>query len=144
MSRRKQRPSTILHDGAARRGSPAADAYEAERVEIGCTGRGSHKRIKLAGADVMGDAHLSELVPVKGNPETFSEDGHFVEMVFSPEQHLVLTVKETDYPHFTIPFECLFCDRNLPLRQDNLFRKLRVLKAAKINFLDLSSLDAIS
>ncbi|GAA3681869.1 hypothetical protein GCM10023081_19950 [Arthrobacter ginkgonis] len=133
MSRRKQRPLTVMADGTSRRGSAAADGYLDRRtiVEIGCTGRGSHRRIVIGSYDVWGEE--------PAGAADFAEDMKYVEERRTPDMHLVMDVDA----HFTIPFRCDFCGRDMPKRQESLVYMLRKLKSGGVKFLDLSSLDAI-
>lgn len=142
MSRRKQRPLTSLGDGTTRRGAPGADAYldERQRIEVGCTGRGSHKRIVLLAADVLGE---TEAVGVTGTPETFAIDLPFVHIEIAPDRYIHIPENFKEAPHITHPLKCGFCGRDMPMRQETLYRRLRVLKHRGVSFLDLSALDAI-
>ena len=139
MSRRKKRPLIDMGDGTTRRGNPGTDRYIADRVviSIGCTGRGSHKQVSIGSWDVRGDLEVTETTKLIGDFDTWQEDYAFIKDRGAPERYLV----EGPKPHMTQPIKCGYCERDMPVTEGNLFRRLRVLKAYGVSFLDLSTLD---
>lgn len=145
MSRRKKRPLTVLDDGTIREGSPGTDEHLADKMEVavGCTGRGSHRRITIGSWDVLGDLDLIESPGSRGDDDSFFEDAHFVQVVGAPKAYLYLPEDRPEKSHFTQPLKCGYCERDMPMTQAKLFRLLRILKSHGVSFLDLSLLDAI-
>jgi hypothetical protein len=147
MSRRIKRPLYLQPDGTTRRGLAGTDDYDAAKyqVAVGCTGRGSHKRITIATWDVLGDLALDGTTPLVGTNETFDEDAYLVFNTSGPEHYTHIPDDwRTEIPHLTQPIKCDYCERNMPVRMVKLYRRLRVLKAHDVAFLDLSALDAIA
>lgn len=112
-------------------------------IEIGCTGRETHKRRVIGSFYVRGAlAYAGPLMASNKDVHNFTdgEDYAFVRPKRAPEAHL----EASGGVHKTYPFKCPECGRDVPQGQFRLWRLLRQLKAAGQHFLDLSSLDAIS
>lgn len=133
MSRRRSKPPQEIMEANADRAT----------VEIGCTGRGTHRRIVIGSFYVRGQLEASVGL-IASNKDlhhfTDGEDYAFVQPKRAPEAYFNYSTAM----HKTYPFKCKSCGRDLPQGQFRLWRLLRILKAQGSYFLDLSSLDAIS
>lgn len=140
----------------SRRRPPSNYSFDISKVEIGCTGRGSHKRVLLASAQVFGE--LGKPVQDFGAPDTLTDPLHIeasmegfqhiscIEWKVAPEWEFVYLdgAHGSDIDaHRTGPFKCPRCERDMPLREDKAAKTLRALKANGVSFLDLSAMDAI-
>lgn len=111
-------------------------------IEIGCTGRGTHKRSVIGSFYVRGNlVNPGTLMASNKDIHNFTdgEDYAFVKPKRAPEAFINFGTTL----HKTYPFKCRHCDRDLPQGQVRLWRLLRILKSHEKTFLDLSALDAI-
>lgn len=134
MSRRKTAPQYVVKD--------------VFRVDVGCTGRGSHPQVRLGKFSVFGELDQNAtLEEATNNPDNFfgaDGDYQYVSAIQAPEQYVEFDYLDAKKSVRTYPFKCSRCGRNVPMSWYRLWRVLRLCKSKNLKMLDLSALDVIS